>query len=435
MQKRRSAGSVKAHEHSTWELYFHGLAAIIGLGILVLPLIVIGLYGVLSIYMVIAAGFIALLIGMLIYDISLKHKEDPYAFLRRTLGKEYSFIYGFLLIISFLVTTIAAGIASIYELIYFFNLSAISSLVIVDIIYLIMAILLFYKAERRSMNFIGALKIFFIVLLIIIGAIAVYGLGVHPYTFSINELTSSIFGTFGTFSFVMVLLLWMYGGFESIPIVYKGKDKTKVAKALMFSIFSAMILFLILQGLVYAVSGIQLPINFLSTQASNIFTANISELVFGTGLGAAIIIGLSIFVILTVAFAVINAGNKVLHDLSMDEIIPRFVMRSEGYKLLFTVLIPVIVITLLALLSLSGIQSMLFIGIIAVSAIVFVTAFFFMSAGYTVNAYKSKDALRFVSALIVSLILIALILTFPPAFLIGLVIILIITLAGYLLIK
>ena len=86
MQNRKArnlkTNTKTATEHSTFELYLHGLGAIIGLGILVLPFLVIALYGAVSIYLLIAAGFIALLIGMLIYDISLKYKAEPYSFLR-----------------------------------------------------------------------------------------------------------------------------------------------------------------------------------------------------------------------------------------------------------------------------------------------------------------------------------------------------------------
>ena len=123
----------KAKEHSLIELYLHGLTGVIGLGILVIPLFLALLYGgPFSIYLVIAAGFIALLIGILIYDISLTHSHDPYNFLKATSGKEYSFIFGFLLLVSFLITITIAGIAAVGELAFFFGLSVYTAIVAVD---------------------------------------------------------------------------------------------------------------------------------------------------------------------------------------------------------------------------------------------------------------------------------------------------------------
>ena len=441
MQRSRSRRHRKVSgisEHSTLELYLHGLGTIIGLGILILPILTIVYYGLLSIYLVIAAGFLALLIGMLIYDISLRHRVDPYSFLKGVLGKEYSFLYGFLLVISFIITTIAAGLASMDELVAFFNLNPYVSLLIVDVIFVIMAVLLFYRVEKKSMNFIGALKIFFVLLLIVVGSLAVYSVGISPYPSAHvgYSFTLSDFGPIGVFSFVLVLFLWMYGGFESIPIVYRGKDRTKVAKALIFSVLSAMLIFFVIQTLVYLVSGyLSMNPHFVASIAS-MFTANISTLIPGIGIGAPIIIGLSILVILTIAFALMNAGDKVLHDLSSDGILPHFMVKSEGYKLLFTALIPIIVISAIGFLTASSSsESLLYISTIAISALVYVTTFFFLGVGYGVGAYKSRDAVRVAFSVITSLILIALILTFPPGFLVGLAIILIIALAGYILVK
>ena len=45
---------------------------------------------------------------MLIYDISITHNHDPYNFLKNTVTKEYSFIFAFLLLVSFIITITAA---------------------------------------------------------------------------------------------------------------------------------------------------------------------------------------------------------------------------------------------------------------------------------------------------------------------------------------
>ncbi|EFD92629.1 MAG: hypothetical protein BJBARM5_0633 [Candidatus Parvarchaeum acidophilus ARMAN-5] len=119
-----SKKTVKTHVkkekvHSFIELYLHGLAGVIGLGILVIPLFIALVYGgIFSIYLVIGAGFLALLIGMLIYDISITHNHDPYNFLKNTIKKEYSFIFAFLLLISFIITITAAGIASVGDFLF-----------------------------------------------------------------------------------------------------------------------------------------------------------------------------------------------------------------------------------------------------------------------------------------------------------------------------
>ena len=130
-RSRQKTVKKKEKVHSFFELYLHGLAGVIGLGILVIPLFIALVYGgAFSIYLVIGAGFLALLIAMLIYDISITHNHDPYNFLKNTITKEYSFIFAFLIIVSFIITITAAGIASVGELSLFFGLSPFTSIAI-----------------------------------------------------------------------------------------------------------------------------------------------------------------------------------------------------------------------------------------------------------------------------------------------------------------
>ena len=413
----------KAYEHSVPELYLHGLAAMIGLGILVLPIVALILYSSLSIYLVVAAGFIALMLGVLIYDISLSHNKDPYTFLKHTVGKEYSFIFGFLFLISLLITTIAAGIASI-DVLASMGVNILLSTLIVDIIFVIMWITLYYKRERRVLNFVGALKILFLVLLVAIAVAAISATGVKAYT--VNSLPSYLpISSISTMVLLLVLFVWMYGGFESIATVYKGEDKSKVARALVYSITSLILVFGLIQVLIYLL-GPSIPIISGIPSISSLLTSNISAILFtSTGVGYFIITGL--------AFIVINAGNKVLHDMSLDGIVPSYVAKSENYKLILTAALPMVLITILAVSSLTS--PLLYIGIIALSAISLIAAFFFLSLGYTSHYSKSKDYMRVVYGVIIAAILLFFIIFVPPALLIGLFVILAVALIGYLLIR
>lgn len=436
---KASKFSTKKREkvHSFFELYFHGLAGVIGLGILVIPLFVALVYGgVFSIYMVIGAGFIALLIGMLIYDISITHNHDPYNFLKNVVKKEYSFIFVFLLLVSFIITITAAGIASVGELSLFFGLSPFTSIAIIDLLFIIMWIMIFYNRIRRTLNFAGAFKIFFVILLIVLGAIALLSSKTTPvagvqmsYVFPISA---------PLFLFGLLLMLWIYGGFEGASIVYKGEKRTDVAKALIAIILTAIILFAIIQTFVFSSENSQIVGKLISpilssTPTANIFTANILSAPFGLGVEY-VIVGISIIVILLTAFALINASNRTLDDVSKDGLMPSFLQKDENLKLLITAAVPIVLITIFApVIVNSGVFS--YLSLIIISALSFAASFAFFSFGYGYFYSKKKDYARASFGFFVFLLLLALIVTSPIAFLIGLIIILIVAFIGYALIR
>ncbi len=434
-KKRLSVKHEKAH--SFFELYLHGLAGVIGLGVLVLPLFVALVYGgAFSIYLVIGAGFLALLIAMLIYDISITHNHDPYNFLKNTVKKEYSFIFAFLLLISFIITITAAGIASIGELSIFFGLSAFTSIAIVDILFVIMWVMFFYNRVRRTLNFAGALKIFFVILLIALGAITLFSNG--NAGISNSKISYTLPVSAPVFLFGLLILLWMYGGFEGASIVYKGEKRTDVAKALMAILITAIILFALVQTFIFSsestasVGNLIYPI-LLSLPTANIFTANILSASFGIGVQD-VIVGLSIIVILFTAFALINASNRTLDDLSKDRLMPAFLQKDENLKLLITAAVPIVLITIFApIIVNSGVFS--YLSLIIVSALSFAAAFAFFSFGYGYVYSKKRNYARASFGFFVFALLVALIVTSPIAFLIGLVVILAVALIAYTIIK
>ena len=427
----------KGKEHSFFELYLHGLAGVIGLGILVIPLFVALVYGgIFSIYLVIGAGFLALMIGMLIYDISITHNHDPYNFLKKTVKKEYSFIFAFLLLVSFIITITAAGIASIGELSLFFGLSSFTAIAVIDIVFVIMWILIFYNRIRRTLNFAGALKIFFVVLLIILGVIALFSNKVAAPDGA--QISYVLPVSAPLFLFGLLILLWMYGGFEGASIVYKGEKRTDVAKALLAIIITAIILFGLIQTFVFtsensaAVGKLIYPI-LLSVPTANIFTANIISAPFGIGVQD-VIVALSIVVILLTAFALINTSNRTLDDMSRDGLMPSFLQRDENLKLLITAAVPIVLITIFApIIVSSGVFS--YLSLIIISALSFAAAFAFFAFGYGYVYAKKRNYARALFGFFVFALLLALILFSPMPFLIGLIIILIVAVIGYALIK
>jgi amino acid transporter len=432
MQKSAARRGIDAKkEHSVSDLYLHGLAGIIGLGILVLPIFVALVYGgPLSIYMVIGAGFVALLIAMLIYDISLTHSHDPYNFLKATSDREYSFIFGFLILVSFIITITAAGIASVGELSQFFGLNIYVAIAVVDVIFLLMWVLFFYNHTKRTINFAGALKIFFVLLLIIVGVIAAVTKGFNTTSTSISFPSYS----FAPFALAILLFLWMFGGFEGIAIAYKGRDRSKVARVLVYVLFSAIVIFAILQLLVYGNSG-GLNISSIQLNPVSVFTANVLSSSFGT-LFEDIIIALSIVVILTMAFTVINAANNTMGDMARDSLLPKFLMNNQNLKLIVTAAVPIALITIFSnIITLVPGALFVYIPIIILSALSFAAAFAFFAIGYGYHYAKNKDYSRAAFGIFVGLLLIALILLSPAAFLVGLIIILLVSLIGYLLLR
>ncbi len=439
MQKRRRSAPRRVarpatpgrNEHSTSELYLHGLAGIIGLGILILPIFMSLVYsGPFSVYLVIAAGFIALMIAMLIYDISITHSHDPYNFLKATSDIEYSFIFGFLILVSFLITTTAAGIASVGEISQFFGLNIYISIALVDIVFFVMWLLFFYQKTRKSLNFAGALKILFVVLLIVVGTIAVTQHGFNTSTASVSFPSYII----APFSLALVLFLWMYGGFEGSAIVYKGTDRTKVAKALIYVLFSAIVIFSLIQLLVYGNSQ-GVTVQSIQFSPISIFTANILSGSFNSLLQD-IIVGLSVIVILTMAFAVINTANRTLDDMSRDHLMPSFLKNDENLKLLITAAVPMVLITIFAnIITIVPGAVFVYIPIIILAALSFVAAFVFFSIGYGYHYLKNRDYTRAGFGMFVGILLLVLIALSPAAFLVGLVVILAVSVVGYVLLK
>ncbi len=424
--------SASAGEHSVPELYFHGVAGIVGLGILVIPIFIALFYGgVLSVYFVIGAGFLALLIAILIYDISLTHSHDPYRFLKETLGKEYSFIFGFLLLVSFIITITAAGIASVGELSIFFGLNVYIAIAVVDIVFLLMWVLLFYNRAKRTITFAGALKIFFVFLLIIVGIIAIAVHGAHPINGQVqfSALTGVV-----PLSLALLVLLWMYGGFEGIAIVYKGKDRSKVARALLYTIFTVIVVFSIIQLLVYETGG-TLSSSAIQLSLTSVFTTNVLSSGFGSLLQD-VLIGLSIIVILTMAFTLINSSNHTLDDMAKDGIMPKFLIGNQNMKLLVTAAVPIVLITIFSnIVTIVPGTIFVYIPIIILSALSFASAFAFFAIGYGVHYIRKKMASRAAFGIFVGLLLIVLIALSPVAFLVGLGLVILISIIGYLLLK
>ncbi len=429
---RRRTASKKSHkEHSSSELFLHGLAGVIGLGILILPIFVSLVYGgVFSIYLVILSGFIALMIGMLIYDVSLTHSHDPYNFLKATSDKEYSFIFGFLLLVAFIITITAAGIASVGEMSLFFGLSVYVAVAVVDAIFLIMWVLFFYNKTRRTLNFVGALKIFFILLLIVVGTVAV---STHGAASSNQSLTFPSYA-FAPFSLAIILFLWMFGGFEGAAIVYKGADREKVAKTLIYVIVSAIVLFSIVQLLVYENSS-GLSLQAIELNPVSVFTTNVLSSSLSVPIQD-VLVGFSILVILTMAFAVINASNRTLDSMAKDGLMPKFLHNDENMKLLITAAVPMALITIFSsIITIVPGALFVYIPIIILSALSFAAAFAFFAIGYAYHYNKSKDYKRVFFGLFVGILLIGLILLVPAAFIIGLVVILIVSMIGYILLR
>jgi amino acid transporter len=437
-----SKKTVKTHVkkekvHSFIELYLHGLAGVIGLGILVIPLFIALVYGgIFSIYLVIGAGFLALLIGMLIYDISITHNHDPYNFLKNTIKKEYSFIFAFLLLISFIITITAAGIASVGELSLFFGLSPFTSIAIIDILFVVMWIMFFYNRIRRTLNFAGALKIFFVILLIALGAISLF-LNSGTHLSNVN-LQYTLPVSAPVFLFGLLIILWMYGGFEGASIVYKGEKRKDVAKALVAIVITAIILFALIQTFIFtsensaSVGNLIYPI-IMSVPTANIFTANILAAPFGIGVED-VIVGLSIIIILLTAFALINASNRTLDDMSKDKLMPAFLQKDENMKLFITAAVPLVLITIFSPIIVdSGIFS--YLSLVIISALSFAAAFAFFSFGYGYVYTRKKNYSRALFGFFVFAILLALIVTSPIAFLIGLILILIVAFIAYALIR
>lgn len=422
-------------DHTVGELFLHGLSSVVGLGILIIPLFLVIIYGVLSVYIAAAAGFIALWIALLIYDVSITHSHDPYNFLKATSGREYAFIFGFLLLISLIITTTVAGVASVGELSLFFNINVYSAIGIVDVVFVIIWAVMFYGKIRKAMNFSGMLKIAFLILLIIVGSVIIGMHGVNVLPSALTTLYTSISSTALSSSSLIVLaillMLWAYGGFESVSIVYKGEDRTKVAKSIMYVIATAIILFTIVQVLVYANSG-----NWsLSASPVLAFTANILSAGAG-GITADVVVGLSIVVILLVAMSVIKVSNETIEKMSLDNIMPRGLAGNENLKLLISAAIPIVILTVFSPFIVSATSApFIYLIVIGLSVLPFVAAFLFFAAGYSYHYAKQRDNRRVVLGFLLVLLLLSIIFLVPFAFLVGLAIIMIITIVGYAIIR
>ena len=203
-------------------------------------------------------------------------------------------------------------------------------------------------------------------------------------------------------------------------------------------IITAIVLFGLVQTFVYAaensaaVGKLIYPI-LSSVPTANIFTANIISAPFGVGVEY-IMVALSIIVMLLTAFALINASNRTLDNISKDGLMPSFLQRDENLKLLITAAVPIILITIFApVIVNSGVFS--YLSLIIISALAFAAAFVFFAFGYGYVYSKKKDYSRALFGFFVFAVLLAMIAFSPIPFLIGLTIILIVAFIGYALIK
>ncbi|EFD92630.1 MAG: hypothetical protein BJBARM5_0634 [Candidatus Parvarchaeum acidophilus ARMAN-5] len=230
----------------------------------------------------------------------------------------------------------------------------------------------------------------------------------------------------------------MYGGFEGASIVYKGEKRKDVAKALVAIVITAIILLPLIQTVICtsensaSVGNLIYPI-IMGVPTANIFTANILAAPFGIGVED-VIVGLSIIIILLTAFALINASNRTLDDMSKDKLMPAFLQKDENMKLFITAAVPLVLITIFSPIIVdSGIFS--YLSLVIISALSFAAAFAFFSFGYGYVYTRKKNYSRALFGFFVFAILLALIVTSPIAFLIGLILILIVAFIAYALIR
>ena len=226
----------------------------------------------------------------------------------------------------------------------------------------------------------------------------------------------------------------MEGGFEGIAIAYKGRDRTKVARTLIYVLFSAIVIFAAIQLLVYGTSS-SLSLSSIQLNPVSVFTTNILTSSFG-GLIQEIVVALSIVVILTMAFAVINASNHTIEDMARDKLMPKFLVGDQNLKLLITAAVPIALITIFAnIITLVPGALFVYIPIIILSALSFAAAFAFFAIGYAYHYVKRKDYARTAFGVFIAVLLLSLIVFSPAAFLVGLAIILVVSLIGYALLR
>ncbi|MEM3828813.1 MAG: amino acid permease [Conexivisphaerales archaeon] len=422
--------------HSLLELYWHDLAAIIGIGVIVVPIVVSYLVGVFSIFLVLFVGVLAMVIGTVLYDIETVEGSDPYKFLGNRVSKEYSFIFGFLLLIAYILIVILAGEIGVLELSQFFGSYGLyAGLILVELFLIAAWALLAIEREKFTLNFMGIIKLLFVLTLIVLGIWIIHNTGVKPFLNAFNSSTNYITFPSGVLvSLGLILLFFAFVGFETGSFVFKGgKDKRYVvAEALMYSILTAIVLYTLLQIFAVGLGNVSTSNPFLGYALLPNF--------LGAILSPSAEIGLSVFALVVVLGSIValsNGASKILHMFAVDGIVPASLIDNNHLKLALSLGVPIVLLPIVAIVAgpLSsntafGSEVGALIPIIVIASMSALLAFAFLTAGMAYsNVHKSKG--RLLSGIFITLLILGILAFSQIQYVIGLLVILALAAIGY----
>jgi amino acid transporter len=441
--KISAPSKVMQPSHSLGDLYWHNLAAIIGIAVIVVPTIVAYLSGIASIFLVLFAGIIAMMVGSILYDIEVTHHQDPYNFLKNAVNREYAFIFGFLLLIGTILAVVIASELSVLELQTFLHgfYGLIASVVIVELFLASSWALLLREGEKGPINLFGALKLLFVIVLILVAIIAISAL--HKFTPLINATTISaktsqtaittatggyaVAGPSGSnLALTIVILFWAFAGFETGSLVYKGEDRGSVAQALIYAVLTAIILYTILQifvvGIVGGYAGVPLTPNVVSGSLG-IYVTDILVLF-------AIVILFGSILVLS------NNASEILHQLAFDNIVPASLIDRPNLKYGLALGIPMVLLLAMAFsvgpVAPNSIESAIvgLVSVIAITSMTLMTAFAFLALGFSYK-YARISVSRLFSGVFAALVLFGIIAFTSLPLIFGLLVILALSAIGY----
>ncbi|MCW1293464.1 MAG: amino acid permease [Candidatus Rehaiarchaeum fermentans] len=423
--------------HTLLELYWHDLSAVIGIGVIVVPIIVSYLVGVFSIFLVLFVGILALVIGTILYEVEAVEGLDPYKYLGTKVSKEYSFIFGFLLVIAYILIVILAGEVGVLELSQFFGSYGVYvGLILVELFLIATWAVLSMKREKFTLNFMGIIKLLFVIALIIAGFVAVKMIGVKPFLNAINGNSNYINLPQAAFmSLGIILLFFSFVGFETGSFAFKGPSEKRyiVAEAIMYSILTGIVVYTLIQIFAIGLGNYNSSNPFLGFSLFPNFIGQIisypAEVFFSI---------FSIVVVLGSVVALSNASSKVLHMFALDGIVPASLADSENLKLSLSLGIPIVLLPVVSLIAgplssttssfISDVGAIL--PIISVASMSVLLAFAFLSAGMA-YANRNKSWGKLLSGIFITLVILGIIGFAQIQYLVGLLVIVALGAIGY----
>lgn len=323
---------------SKWEMVLLFINGVIGAGIFGLPSKVFKEIGVYSIAALLLCAFTVFIIIICFAEVSSRFEKTggPYLYARESFGPLPGFLTGWLLLLTRFITYAALiNLLVIYLSVFsdWFT-QPLSRIIVIVSLTLFLALInhIGVKNTTRVNNFLTVAKVIPLMLFIAVGLFFIV-----PANFEIKHIPE-----FSSFSSTVLLLVFVFGGFESI-LVNSGEVKNP-KKNLPFALLTASLIIAIIYILIQIVS-----IGTLDSLATSEKPLADAANIFMGKTGATIIAIAALFSITGTLNAIMLVGSRLPYAFSEEKQLPQFLsfvhpdFKTPTWSLVFFTAITLIV--------------------------------------------------------------------------------------------